>query len=102
MARVAQSTAVGKKAVTVKFDHDKKEHAVEKVKRRFFVMKYISVYRKQFPLVLAYPVTSQGLSLDCAILDAQEPEYRWNPVDAEWRMWVTECSISWTQSHTSW
>ena len=68
-------TAVGKKAVTVKFDHDEKEHAVEKVKSRFFVMKNFSVYRKQFPLVLAYAVTihkSQGLSLDCAILDLSD------------------------------
>ena len=68
-------TAVGKKAVAVKFDHDEKEHAVEKVKSRFFVMKNFSVYRKQFPLVLAYAVTihnSQGLSLDCAILDMSD------------------------------
>ena len=68
-------TAVGKKAVTVKFDHDEKEHAVEKVKSRFFVMKNFSVYRKQFPLILAYAVTihkSQGLSLDCAILDLSD------------------------------
>ena len=68
-------TAVGKKAVTVRFDHDEKEHAVEKVKSRFFVIKNFSVYRKQFPLVLAYAVTihkSQGLSLDCAILDLSD------------------------------
>ena len=38
-------------------------------------MKNFSVYRKQFPLVLAYAVTihkSQGLSLDCAILDLSD------------------------------
>ena len=67
--------AVGKKAVTVKFGHDEKEHAVEKVKSRFFVMKKLSVCRKQFPLVLAYAVTvhkSQGLSLNCAILDLSD------------------------------
>jgi len=35
------------------------------------VMKNIYVYRKQFPLILAYAVTHkcQGLSLDCAIID---------------------------------
>jgi len=36
------------------------------------LMKSFHVYRKQFPLILAYTVTihkCQGLSLDCAIVD---------------------------------
>jgi len=38
-------------------------------------MKNFYVYRKQFPLILAYAVTihkCQGLSLDCAILDLSD------------------------------
>ena len=38
-------------------------------------MKNYYVYRKQFPLILAYAVTihkCQGLSLDCAIVDLSE------------------------------
>ena len=45
------------------------------VKSRFMVMKNFSVYRKQFPLILAYAVTihkCQGLSLDCAIVDLSD------------------------------
>ena len=39
------------------------------------VMKNFYVYRKQFPLILAYAVTihkCQGLSLDCAIVDLSD------------------------------
>ena len=39
------------------------------------VMKNYYVYRKQFPLILAYAITihkCQGLSLDCAIIDLSE------------------------------
>ena len=42
------------------------------VKSKFMLMKTFYVYRKQFPLILAYAVTihkCQGLSLDSAIID---------------------------------
>ena len=62
-------------AVTVKFDHIDKPYEVEKVKSRFMVLRNFYVYRKQFPLILAYAVTihkCQGLSLDCAVVDLSE------------------------------
>ena len=61
--------------VTVQFDHISEPYNVEKVKSRFIVMKNFYVYRKQFPLILAYAVTihkCQGLSLDCAIVDLSD------------------------------
>ena len=57
--------------VTVWFDHMNEPYKVEMVKRRFMV----NVYRKQFPLILAYAVTihkCQGLSLYCAIVDLSD------------------------------
>ena len=61
--------------VSVQFDHISEPYDVEKVKSRFMVMKNFYVYRKQFPLILAYAVTihkCQGLSLDCAIVDLSD------------------------------
>ena len=52
-----------------------KPYNVEKVKSRFTIMKNFYIYRKQFPLILAYGVTihkCQGLSLDCAIVDLSD------------------------------
>ena len=57
---------------TVQFDHPCN---IEMVKSKCMVMKNYYVYRKQFPLILAYAITihkCQGLSLDCAIIDLSE------------------------------
>ena len=61
--------------VTVQFDHICDPYNVEMVRSRFMVMKNFYVYRKQFPLILAYAVTihkCQGLSLGCAIVDLSD------------------------------
>ena len=61
--------------VAVQFDHIVEPYNVEMVKSRFMVMRNFYVYRKQFPLILAYAVTihkCQGLSLDCAIVDLSD------------------------------
>ena len=42
---------------------------------KFLLMKKIHVYRKQFPLILAFAVTvhkCQGLSLDCGLMDLSD------------------------------
>ena len=59
----------------VKFDHATDEYKVEKVKSLFLLLKKFYVYRKQFPLILAYVVTihkCQGLSLDSALMDLSD------------------------------
>lgn len=61
--------------IKVKFDHIAKPYEIERVKTRFLLMKNFYMYRKQFPLILAYAVTihkCQGLSLDCAIINLSQ------------------------------
>ena len=61
--------------ISVQFDHIREPYDVKKVRSRFMVMKNYYIYRKQFPLILAYAVTihkCQGLSLDCAIVDLSD------------------------------
>uniref|UniRef100_A0A1X7SLX9 Uncharacterized protein n=1 Tax=Amphimedon queenslandica TaxID=400682 RepID=A0A1X7SLX9_AMPQE len=61
--------------ITVNFDGITDPCEIEKVKRKFMVMKNVFVYRSQFPLILAFAVTidiCQGLSLDNAIIDLSE------------------------------
>ena len=65
--------------VTVKFDHITEPYALEMVKSKFLLLKIFHIYRKQFPLTLAYAVTihkCQGLSLDCAIVDLSSKVFR--------------------------
>ena len=64
--------AITSQRITVKFDHIIEPYPVERVKSKFMLMKSFFIYRKQFPLILAYAVTihkCQGLSLNCAIID---------------------------------
>ena len=61
--------------ISVHFDNMSDVYDVEKVKSRFMVMKNIYIFRKQFPLILAFAVTihkCQGLSLDCAMMDLSD------------------------------
>ena len=67
--------AITASTVNVLFDHTSQPYNIEMVRTRFMLMKNYYVYRKQFPLILAYAVTihkCQGLSLDCAIVDLSE------------------------------
>ena len=69
---IGSVTAMTSNAITVKFDHIAEPYCIERVKSKFMLMKAFYVYRKQFPLILAYAVTihkCQGLSLDSAIID---------------------------------
>ena len=61
--------------ISIQFDYMRAPDKIERVKSRFMVMKNLTVYRKQYPLILAYAVTihkCQGLSLDCAIVDLSD------------------------------
>ena len=61
--------SISSKRVTVQFDYVSKPYDVDKIQTKFMVIK-TSVYREEFPLILAYAVIihkCQGLSLDCAI-----------------------------------
>uniref|UniRef100_A0A1X7TG05 DNA helicase Pif1-like 2B domain-containing protein n=1 Tax=Amphimedon queenslandica TaxID=400682 RepID=A0A1X7TG05_AMPQE len=67
--------AISETRITVNFDRITDPCEIEKVKRKFMVMKNVFVYRSQFPLILAFAVTihkCQGLSLDNAIIDLSE------------------------------
>ena len=67
--------SVSSSCVTVQFDHIAEPYDVQQVKSKFMLMKSFYVYRKQFPLILAYAVTihkCQGLSLDSAIIDLSD------------------------------
>uniref|UniRef100_A0A1X7T6R9 ATP-dependent DNA helicase n=1 Tax=Amphimedon queenslandica TaxID=400682 RepID=A0A1X7T6R9_AMPQE len=67
--------SISETRITVKFDRITDPCEIEKVKRKFMVMKNVFVYRSQFPLILAFAVTihkCQGLSLDNAIIDLSE------------------------------
>ena len=69
---IGSVTAITPHFVTVKFDHIPEPYPIERVKSKFMLMKTFYVYRKQFPLILAYAVTihkCQGLSLDSTIID---------------------------------
>ena len=69
---IGSVTAITPHCVIVKFDHIPEPYPVQRVKSKFMLMKTFYVYRKQFPLILAYAVTihkCQGLSLDSAIID---------------------------------
>ena len=59
----------------IKFDHMDDPCPIEMVRGKFLLQKSFFVYRKQFPVTVAYAVTihkCQGLSLDCAIVDLSD------------------------------
>ena len=61
--------------IGVQFDNIPEPCQVEKVISRFVIFKIVFVFRKQFPLILAFAVTihkCQGLSLDCAMMDLSD------------------------------
>ena len=65
--------SIGKDCIHVKFNHNTDTHfKIERVRSKFQILRRFYVYRKQFPVILAFAVTihkCQGLSLDCAIVD---------------------------------
>ena len=65
---------ISSQKLIVKFDHNIMDEPcpIEMVRSKFLLMKSFFIYRKQFPVTVAYAVTihkCQGLSLDCAIVD---------------------------------
>ena len=65
-------TSISSQKLMVKFDHIDNPCTTELVRSKFLLTKSFFVYRKQFPVTVAYAVTihkCQGLSLDCAIVD---------------------------------
>ena len=69
----AVGTVISIKAhhIEVQFDNVPQPYQVEKVKSKFVILKNVYIFRKQFPLILAFAVTihkCQGLSLDCAMM----------------------------------
>ena len=55
--------------ISIKFDHIDVPCDIERVTTRFMLSKNLYIHRKQFPLILSYAITIQGLSLDTAIID---------------------------------
>ena len=61
--------------IKIKFDHINEPYDVERVKGKFILMKNYFIYRKQFPIMLAFAITihkCQGLSLTSAIIDLSD------------------------------
>ena len=72
---------ISSKQLIIKFDHMDDPCPIEMVRGKFMLLKSFFVYRKQFPVTVAYAVTCQGLSLDCAIVDLSD-----NYSVLEWHM----------------
>ena len=63
---------ISSQKLIIKFDHMDDPCPIEMVRGKFMLLKNFFVYRKQFPVTVAYAVTIQGLSLDCAIVDLSD------------------------------
>ena len=65
-------SSISSQKLMVKLDHIHNPCTIEMVRSKFLLAKSFFVYRKKFPVTVAYDVTIhkfQGLSLDCAIVD---------------------------------
>ena len=68
-------SCISSEKLIIKFDHMDDPCPIEMVRGKFMLLKNFFVYRKQFPVTVAYAVTihkCQGLSLDCAIVDLSD------------------------------